>query len=103
MDLIITLDVVFAVLAGASGYLLTRRDLSRRSAVLVGVGCAVMVGLSFLFVVYLAVFAFIAAAVAYLVLGRRLSAKQSLAASATAFTGMLAASVVVMSFALSSM
>ena len=103
MSLIIALTVTFAVLAGVSGYLLTRRDLSQRRAELVGVGCGVLVGFSFLFVLYLAVFAFIVAAAGYWVLSGRVSVKRSFALSATAFTGLLAASAVAFALALNSM
>lgn len=110
--LIITVTSVFAVLAGVSGYLLTRRDLSQRQAALVGVGCAALVGFSFLFVLYLAVLAFIFAAALYWVLGSRVSdwvlggrvsVKKSLTASAVALTGLLAASAVAMAVALNGM
>jgi len=91
MDLLIVLPLIFAALAGAGTYWLTRRDLSRQRATVISVGSAVAVGASFTFVLYLAVLAFVAAVAMYLLLRSWVDANRALAVSATTFTGLIAA------------
>lgn len=92
-----------AAVAGAATYPLARLDLRRRSAVLAAVGCAVLVGATSLFIPYLPVFAFLVAAVTYLVIRRRFRVGHALAGATVILIGGLAFSVLTMIAALDSM
>ncbi|MDM4719752.1 hypothetical protein QTQ03_09245 [Micromonospora sp. WMMA1363] len=81
-----------ALLTGMTAYLLFLRDLGRRRAALAAAGAAAVVTASFLFVVYLAVIAFIAAAGVYLLVRVRLRVNPALILMGTTVSGLLAAS-----------
>jgi hypothetical protein len=81
-----------ALASGAVAYLMFRRDLGHRRATLAATGTAAVVTASFLFVLYLAVVAFIAAAGAYLLLRTRLRIGPSIVLMGTTLSGLLAAS-----------
>jgi hypothetical protein len=84
-----------ALLTGAVAYLVFLRDLGRWRAALAAAGAAVVVAASFLFVVYLAVIAFIAAAGVYLLVRLRLRINAALILMGTTLSGLLAASALV--------
>jgi len=81
-----------ALLSGAVAYLVFRRDLGTRRAALAAAGAATVVTASFLFVVHLAVVAFICATGVYLLLRMRLRISQSIVLMGTTLGGLLAAS-----------
>ncbi|RSN64208.1 MULTISPECIES: hypothetical protein [Actinomadura] len=100
---------IVAVLAGCAGfagvvtYLLVGRDLRGGARVAAAVGAAVLVGLASIFVLYLAVAAFLACGAAYLVARRMLRPGLALAASGVVLLGGLSCAVALMSIALSEM
>ncbi|MDG4819921.1 hypothetical protein O7628_30935 [Micromonospora sp. WMMD956] len=83
-----------ALLAGLVAYLAFRRDLGRRRAALAAAGAGAFVAASFLFVVYLAVIAFVAVGV-YLLARDRLRISQAVILTGTTLGGLLAASALV--------
>lgn len=80
-----------ALSSSAVAYLVFLRDLGRRRAALAAAGTATVVTASFLFVVYLAVIAFIAAIGAYLLLRTRLRIGPAIILMGTTLSGLLAA------------
>jgi hypothetical protein len=89
-----------ALSTGAAAYLIFRRDLGPRRAALAAAGAATVVTASFLFVVYLAVIAFIAATGGYLLVRIRLRVNPALILMGTTLSGLLAASALVFWFSL---
>lgn len=89
-----------AIFAGAVAYVVLRRDLGPRRAALAAAGAATVVTASFMFVVYLAVIAFIAAAGVYLLVRIRLRINPAFILMGTALSGLLAASALVFWFSL---
>lgn len=103
-DLIIVAVLVgCAAFAGVVTYVLVGRDLRGGARVAAAVGAAVLVGLAATFVLYLSVVAFLACAVAYLVVRRLVRPGLALAASGVVLLGGLSCAVVLMSIALSGM
>jgi hypothetical protein len=94
---------VAALFSGAVAYLVLRRDLGRRRAAPAAAGAALVVAACFLFVVYLAVIAFVAAAGAYLLLRTRLRIGPALILMGSTLSGLLAAAGVAFWAALASM
>jgi hypothetical protein len=94
---------LIALFIGGTGYLVFRRDLGQGRAVVAAVAAAVLLTGCALFVSYLAVMAYIAAAGIYLVLGLRLRVGPALLVMGTALGGLLAASAAVFAIALASM
>jgi hypothetical protein len=92
-----------AVFTGAVAYLVLVRDLGRRRAVWAGVGAAVLISISFAFVSYLAVLAFLGAAGAYLLLRLWLRIRPALWVMGGTLGGLLAASAFVFAIALATM
>ncbi|MDG4786764.1 hypothetical protein O7626_12615 [Micromonospora sp. WMMD1102] len=92
-----------AVFAAAVGYPVFRRDLGPQRAALAAAGSAAVVTASFLFVVYLAVIAFIAAVGVYLLLRDRIRIAPALILTGTTLGGLLAASALVFWVSLSYM
>ena len=92
-----------AAIAGAGTYPIARLDLSRRGAILAAVVCALLVGMASLFIPYLPVFAFLAAAAVYLVIRRRFQTRHALAGATVILLGGLAFSVLTMIVALDNM
>ncbi|WUH99977.1 hypothetical protein OHR68_41930 [Spirillospora sp. NBC_00431] len=92
-----------AIFAGVVTYALVGRDLRGGGRVAAALISAVLVGAASLFVLYLAVAAFLACAVAYLVARRLLRPRLALAASGVVLLGGLSGAVIVMSIALSTM
>ncbi|WP_432953917.1 hypothetical protein [Micromonospora haikouensis] len=84
-----------AFLAGLVAYLAFRRDLGRRRAALAAAGAGAFVAASFLFVVYLAVIAFVVAVGVYLLARDRLRISQAVILTGTTLGGLLAASALV--------
>jgi hypothetical protein len=84
-----------ALFSGAVAYLVFLRDLGPRRTALAAAGAAAVVTASFLFVVYLAVIAFIAAAGVYLLLRIRVRIAPALILMGTTLSGALAASALV--------
>ncbi|WP_153040317.1 hypothetical protein [Actinoplanes sp. TFC3] len=104
MDLIVGLTTFFTLGSGVLTYVIARRDVRRRAAVAVAVTTALLVGLGFLFTVYLAVVAYLGAVVVWLVARRVLpSRRMALLAGAGALGVALTGAVVVMGYALSNM
>ena len=84
--------VAFVLLAaGAIAYLVLRRDLGSRKGALAAAGIALTVTASFLFVLYLAVIAFIAAIGVYFLLRSRVKIKSAIILAGTTLSGLLAA------------
>jgi hypothetical protein len=84
--------VAFVLLAaGAVAYLVLRPDLGARKGALAATGIALTVAASFLFVLYLAVIAFIAAIGVYVLLRSRVKIKSAIILAGTALSGLLAA------------
>lgn len=82
----------FLALAGGTvAYLVLLRDLGRRRAALAAAGAAAVVTASALFVLYLAVAAFVGAVGTYLLLRTRLRIGPSIVLTATTLSGLLAA------------
>lgn len=80
--------VVFVLLAaGAVAYLVLRRDLGARKGALAAAGIALTVAASFLFVLYLAVIAFIAAIGVYFLLRSRVKIKAAIILAGTTLAG----------------
>jgi len=94
---------VSAAIAGMGTYLLIRRDFRHWGAALTTMGCAVLVGVTSLYVFYLPVFAFLAAAAAYLGTRRRVRVDLALAASAVTLISGLAFSALIITVALADM
>lgn len=93
-----------AVLTGAGTYMLTHRDFSRRGRVLAAIGCAILVGATSLYIPYLPVLAFLAAAAAYLVIRRLIRVGPApLVLAAVVLVGGLAFCVLTMITALNNM
>lgn len=84
-----------AFFAGAVAYLVLNGDLGPRRAALAAVGAATVVTAGFLFVVYLAVIAFVVAIGVYLLVRVRLRIAPALVLMGTTLSGLLAASVLV--------
>ncbi|GAB3977213.1 hypothetical protein V1634_14390 [Plantactinospora veratri] len=84
-----------ALFTAAVGYPVFRRDLGPRRAGVAAAGSAAVVTASFLFVVYLAVIAFIAAIGVYLLLRDRVRIAPALIMTGTTLGGLLAASALV--------
>ncbi|AVT29294.1 hypothetical protein C6361_07090 [Plantactinospora sp. BC1] len=84
-----------ALFAAAVAYPVFRRDLGPRRAGVAAAGSAAVVTVSFLFVVYLAVIAFIAAIGVYLLLRDRVRIAPALIMTGTTLGGLLAASALV--------
>lgn len=84
-----------AFLAGLVAYLAFRRDLGRRRAALAAAGAGAFVAAGFLFVVYLAVIAFVVAVGVYLLARDRLRISQAVILTGTTLGGLLAASALV--------
>jgi len=78
--------------SAAVAYLVLRNDLGKRRAALAAAGAATVVTASFLFVLYLAVIAFIAATGAYLLLRTRVRIGPAMILTGTTLSGLLAAS-----------
>lgn len=91
---------LLAVLSGAVTYLAFRRDLGPKRAALAATGAAVFVTACFLFVLYLAVIAFVAAIGVYLLVRDRLRIKGALILAGTTLSGLLAAAVLAFWFSL---
>ncbi|TCB96826.1 hypothetical protein E0H26_14540 [Micromonospora zingiberis] len=79
----------------AAAYFIFLRDLGPRRAALAAAGATAVVTASFLFVIYLAVFAFIVAAGVYLLARDRVRISHALVLAGTTIGGLLAASVLV--------
>lgn len=94
---------VAALFTGAVAYLVLRRDLGERRAASAAAGAALVVAVCFLFVVYLAVIAFVAAAGVYLLLRTRLRTGPALILMGSTLSGLLAAAGVAFWAALASM
>ncbi|MFY1691972.1 hypothetical protein [Plantactinospora sp. WMMB782] len=92
-----------AVFAAAVGYPAFRRDLGPRRAALAAAGSAAVVTASFLFVVYLAVMAYLTAIGVYLSLRDRIRIAPALLVTGTTLGGLLAASALVFWVSLSYM
>ena len=92
-----------AAFSGAAAYLILARDLGRPRAGLAGIGVAVLIGVSFAFVAYLAVLAFVGAAGGYLLLRLWLRTRPALLVMSGTLGGLLAASAAVFALALASM
>jgi uncharacterized protein YqgC (DUF456 family) len=103
MDLVITLGLVFGAAAAAVAFLLTRRDLGGGRARVAAAVAGVAVGLSWFFVLYLAVLAYVAAAVVYVALRRRLRPGRAVLAAAGTYVALAAAAGVAFTIALSTM
>jgi hypothetical protein len=84
-----------ALASGAVAYLAFRHDLGGRRAAAAAAGTACVVTAGFLFVVYLAVIAFVAAVGAYLLLRTRLRIGPAMVLMGTTLGGLLAASAMV--------
>lgn len=95
--------VVVVAFTVAVAYLVLVRDLGRQRATQTAVGAAVLIGLSFVFVSYLAVLAFLGAAGVYLLLRLWLRTRPALLLMGGTLGGLLAASAVVFAVALSTM
>ena len=91
------------LLVGAVTYLALARDLDRRKTVSVAIAAAALIGLSFAFVSYLGVLAFLGATGAYLLLRLRLRTRPALLVTGGALGCLLAASGAIFAVALSSM
>jgi hypothetical protein len=91
------------LLVGTVAYLALVRDLDRRRAVPAAVAVAVAIGLSFAFVSYLGVLAFLGATGFYLLLRLRLQTRPALLVTGGALGGLLAASGAIFAVALSGM
>ncbi|MFV2173528.1 hypothetical protein ACFHW2_25200 [Actinomadura sp. LOL_016] len=104
-DLLVIIGLISgsAAIAGVVSYLLTRRDFPGWSAVLVAAAAAVLVGAASIFTLYLAPFAFLVAAAAYLVIRRLFRAGPALIGATLTLFGGLAASVLMIFVALSTM
>jgi hypothetical protein len=92
-----------AAVAGVGTYLLTRRDLHGKGAALATTVCAILIGVSSWFAPFFAVFVFIGAAVAYLVMRRLVRVGPALAVAALILVGGLTVAELVMIAGLNSM
>jgi len=90
-----------ALAGGAVAYLVFLRDLGRRRAALAAAGAAAVVTASSLFVLYLAVAAFVGAIGVYLVVRTRLRIGPSVILMGTTLSGLLAASAAAFWYSLS--
>jgi hypothetical protein len=104
-DLLLIIGMVAggAAFSGVVAYFVVGRDLEGRSRVLAALACAVMVGLTCLYIPYLPVLGFLGAAAGYLVLRRLVRVHLALAGGAVLLFGACAMSVLTMVAALSSM
>jgi hypothetical protein len=104
MDLLATLTVAFALVAGLTTFLLARRDMRPAPAAGVAVFAALGTGAGFLFTVYLALFAFLGSVVVWQTARHFLvSHRAALLAGTAAYGIALVGSMTVMSYALSNM
>ncbi len=85
MDLIIVTALSCAVIGGAAVWAVTRRDLGDRRAALAGAGVALVTGLAFLMILYLAVLAVVAGVAGYLLARHRLRVNQAMLAGAASY------------------
>lgn len=90
-------------LAGLGTYLLVRRDFSGRYTAVLTISCAILVGATSWLGFVFSFFAFLAAAVVYLVLRRLVRIGLALIVSAVVLAGGLVSSVVAMNAALINM
>jgi hypothetical protein len=97
-----TLIVVVAFTC-AVAYLVLVRDIGRQRATRTAAGAGALIGLSFVFVSYLAVLAFLGAAGVYLLLRLWMRTRPALLLMGGTLGGLLAASALVFALALSSM
>jgi hypothetical protein len=91
------------VFSGAVAYRVLVRDVGRPRAALAGIGAAALISLSFAFVSYLAVLAFLGAVGVYLLLRLWVRARTALLVMGGTLSGLLAASGLVFALALSTM
>jgi hypothetical protein len=104
VELIYLLSPIFAVGAASTTYFVMRGDLGARRAAVAATVAAVVVGLGWFFVVYLAPAAYLIAAVAYVVARRIMpSVKAAVLAAAAVFAVVMAASVAAFVMALQTM
>jgi hypothetical protein len=84
VELVVTLVLAAAAFAGLVTFLVLRGDLGTGRAVAASAGAGLAVGVAFLFILYLAIVAFLVAIVAYLVVRRLLSNPRFALMTATA-------------------
>ncbi|WP_212999774.1 hypothetical protein [Winogradskya consettensis] len=104
MDLTVSLFTAAALLTGTATFFVVRRDLSRGAATGIAVATGLAVGLSFMFILYLAVVAWVVAIGAYLLARPWLkNRKLALLAGAAAYTAVAVLSAAAFVVALSNM
>src|SRR5262245_30288458 len=101
--MVFAIPIGSALLAGLGTYLLTYRDFRGRAAALATTGCALLVGTTSLYAIFLPFLAFLVAAAAYLVMRRLVRSGPALAVSTVTLTGGLVVSVLLMIATLDSM
>ncbi|MFG1921885.1 hypothetical protein [Cryptosporangium sp. NPDC048952] len=92
-----------AVFSGAVAFLALLRDVGRLRAIVAGSGAAALISVSFMFVSYLAVLAFLGAAGVYVLLRLWVRTRPALLVMGGTLSGLLAASGLVFALALSTM
>jgi hypothetical protein len=106
-DLLLIIGIVAgcAAFSGVVAYFVVGRDLEGRSRVLaaLALACAVLVGMTCLYIPYLPVLGFLGAAAGYLVLRHLVRVRVALAGAAVLLFGACSLSVLTMVAALSSM
>ncbi|WP_143162725.1 hypothetical protein [Couchioplanes caeruleus] len=103
MDILIAIAAVLALVCGLVTFLVVRADFGRNRATAIGAGIGLVVGLSFFGILYLAVGAFLAAVVAYLVMRRLVSVRAAVVTGAAALVAGALASAALLSAALTTM
>ncbi len=103
VDLIIVIAVVLTVLSAALTFLVVRRDLRPGPAVAVSAGAGLAVGLCWFLILYLALAAFVAALLAYVVVRRLGSVKAAAWSGVAAYAMVALASAALIAAALETM